>query len=276
MVIIIKTKINEDSVAEVDPRLFLQRLIVFIQPEEINDVFNYELCIRPSSLFDKKGLMNEAHKSELKNALLVQLGLSECICLISFKIPIMFLMESHCCKDFHGLLEGHLMKYVSSSNTTCYGTVENRTVIFDGGYVVPSIKGSKHIKSKGSKRRLGRKIVPSLHNPLTVKKGDFLLHKYIKQAFLEMFRTQLSASGISVLHSDGDVDVNIVSSALIIASTCPVKLPGEDTDLLILLLWHFNLSLHHPDICIPISLKRLLISRSPSSYSVMSSHIQIL
>ena len=49
--------------------------------------------------------------------------------------------------------------------TTCYGTVENRTVIFDGGYVVPSTKGSKHIKSKGSKRRLGRKIVPSLHNP---------------------------------------------------------------------------------------------------------------
>ena len=86
MVIIIKTKINEDSVVEVDPRLFLQRLIVFIQPEEINDVFNYELCIRPSSLFDKKCLMSEAHKSELKNALLVQLGLSECICLISFKI----------------------------------------------------------------------------------------------------------------------------------------------------------------------------------------------
>ena len=105
---------------------------------------------------------------------------------------------------------------------------------------------------------------------MTVKKGDFLLHKYFKQAFLEMFRTQLSASGISVLHSDGDVDVNIVSSALTIASTCPVKFPGEDTDLLILLLWHFNLPLHHPDICIPISLKRLLISRSPSSYSVMS------
>ena len=71
--IIIKTNVSvniEDSVVEVDPRLFLQRLIVFIQPEEINDAFSYELCIRPSSLFDKKGLVNEAHKSELKNALL--------------------------------------------------------------------------------------------------------------------------------------------------------------------------------------------------------------
>ena len=79
MVIIIKTNASvniQDSVVEVDPLLFFQRLIVFIQPEEINDTFNYELCIRPSSLFDKKGLMNEAHKPELKNALLEQLGLS--------------------------------------------------------------------------------------------------------------------------------------------------------------------------------------------------------
>ena len=36
-----------------------------------------------------------------------------------------------------------------------YGIVENRTVIFDGDYLVPSSKGSKHIKR--SKRRLGRK-----------------------------------------------------------------------------------------------------------------------
>ena len=79
MVIIIKTNASvniQDSVVEVDPLLFFQRLIVFIQPEEINNTFNYELCIRPSSLFDKKGLMNEAHKPELKNALLEQLGLS--------------------------------------------------------------------------------------------------------------------------------------------------------------------------------------------------------
>ena len=79
MVIIIKTNSSvniQDSVVEVDPLLFFQRLIVFIQPEEINDTFNYELCIRPSSLFDKKGLMNEAHKPELENALLEQLGLS--------------------------------------------------------------------------------------------------------------------------------------------------------------------------------------------------------
>ena len=65
-----------------------------------------------------------------------------------------------------------------------YQTVKNTTVVFDGAYLVPSTKGSKHIgRSKG---RLGRNVVSSLHNPLTIKKGDFLLHKHNKQAFLEM------------------------------------------------------------------------------------------
>ena len=48
------------------------------------------------------------------------------------------------------------------------------------------------------------------------------------------------------MQSDGDADVDIVSSALTVANTFPVTLLGEDTDLLILLLWHFNPSLHHP------------------------------
>ena len=80
-------------------------------------------------------------------------------------------------------------------------TVENITVVFDGGCLVPSKKGSKHIRR--SKERLGINIESSLQSPLTLKKGDFLLHKHNKQAILEMFGTQLSASGISVTHSGG-------------------------------------------------------------------------
>ena len=79
----------------------------------------------------------------------------------------------------------------------------------------------------------------------TLKKGDFLLHKHNKQAILEMFGTQLSASGISVMHSGGDADVDIVSSALTVANTCPVTFFVEDTNLLIILLWNFNPPLHH-------------------------------
>ena len=61
----------------------------------------------------------QAHKSELKNILLDQLGLSECISLISFEILIMFFMMIHCWKDLHGMLKGRLMKYFNPSNTFC-------------------------------------------------------------------------------------------------------------------------------------------------------------
>ena len=69
-----------------------------------------------------------------------------------------------------------------------------------------------------------------------MKKGVFLLSEHNKQAFFEMFGTQLSASGFGIMHADGDADLNIVFSALTVAKTCPLALLGEDTDLLILLL----------------------------------------
>ena len=57
MAIIIKTNASdniEDNVVDVDLQSFFQRLIVFIQLEEIKYAFSYQLCIRPISFFDKK------------------------------------------------------------------------------------------------------------------------------------------------------------------------------------------------------------------------------
>ena len=108
-----------DIVVKVDPQLFFQRIFVFIQQEEINDAFSYELCTRPSSLFEKKSLMNEAHKPALKVLYSISQDSLSVLYLISIKIPIMFLMGAHGCKDFHGLLETCLMKYVNPSKTTC-------------------------------------------------------------------------------------------------------------------------------------------------------------
>ena len=76
------------------------------------------------------------------------------------------------------------MKYVNPSKTlNNYGTAENITVVFDGGNFLLSTKERGNIRR--SKARLGRKIIPSLCNPLTVKKVDFLLNKHNKQAFIE-------------------------------------------------------------------------------------------
>lgn len=51
-----------------------------------------------------------------------------------------------------------------------------------------------------------------------------------------MFGTQLPASGIGIMDSDGDADLNFVSRVLAVAKTCSLSLLAKDTNLLILLL----------------------------------------
>ena len=71
--------------------------------------------------------------------------------------------------------------------------------------------------------------VKIFHNPVTLKKGNSLLNKHIKKAFLEILGAKFSAFDITVMNWDGDAGVVIVASALTVAKTCPVKLLGEDT-----------------------------------------------
>ena len=122
-----------DIVVKVDPQLFFQRIFVFIQHEEINDAFSYELCTRPSSLFEKKSLMNEAHKPALKSALFDQPGLSECI------IPDIN-QDTHYDLDGGSWLQRLPWTVGDMFNEICqsfknyllnnYGTAENITVVF--------------------------------------------------------------------------------------------------------------------------------------------------
>ena len=72
MVVLIKTKsllsIEVENV-HVDSALLFQRLIAVYSLEELSTAFGYELSTRPTSLFDKDDLMNEADKPKLKHAL---------------------------------------------------------------------------------------------------------------------------------------------------------------------------------------------------------------
>ena len=47
---------------------------------------------------------------------------------------------------------------------------------------------------------------------------------------------ELQAEGCHVVHTKGDVDVDIVRAAVLAAESKPTSLIGEDTDLLVLLL----------------------------------------
>ena len=213
-------------------------MVLFIQPEDIKDAFSYELTIRPTSLFDKDGLMNKADKPELRKALANLPGISGCV---SPEIP----KQVHYVVDDGSLLQRIPWVVGDSYAEICnsyiyylishYGCKEKITVVFDGGYLEASTKDTTHLRRL--KGKVGRKIVPSLTNALAVKKDTFLLCKHNKQLFLLMLGQQLTNAGIEVQHASNDALEKSQQKG-------PVTVVGEDTDLLMLLLYHYQIGIH--------------------------------
>ena len=79
-----------------------------------------------------------------------------------------------------------------------------------------------------------------MNNQLTVKKVNSLLSNSNKQAFIILLGSHLEKKGMRVIHAEDDADLLIVKTALQMAKQDSTVLIGEDTDLLILALFHFK------------------------------------
>ena len=73
---------------------------------------------------------------------------------------------------------------------------------------------------------------------LSEKKEEFLSNTTNKQRFIHLVERCLEENGIPVQHAQGDADCVTVQVALRYAMEYAAVLVGEDTDLLILLLFH--------------------------------------
>ena len=71
-------------------------------------------------------------------------------------------------------------------------------------------------------------------------KEAFLCNEYNKQCFITVLRQALVENGFETMHAKGDADCLIVKSVLRKFEAEPVILLGEDTDLLVLLLYHLK------------------------------------
>ena len=112
MVVPMKTKSSlsvEGEKIHVDSPLLFQRLIAVYNLEELPTAFGYELNTRPTSLFDKDDLMNEAEKPKIKHAL------SKLLPETLHAIPTnskYVLDNGLLLKKYDGLLVTHLQRYV--------------------------------------------------------------------------------------------------------------------------------------------------------------------
>ena len=97
-------------------------------------------------------------------------------------------------------------------------------VVFDGYSDKPSTNDCSHI------RRSGGTIGETVH----------FTSKHNKQRFIDLFSQRLEHAGCEIHQARGDADVLIVQTALTSAAKQETVLVGDDTDLLVFLIYHAN------------------------------------
>ena len=235
-----KSKIKVDGeTVEVDPQLLFQRCTsaangLFEDPSEI---FRYELCSVPSALFENNGLPREAHKSTLADALW---NTVDCAA-----------TDKDINDAFYVLDGGSLLHRIPWTRGESFRSICNvyidyitrrypsdgTAVVFDGYDEQHSTKDVAHIR-----RNLSIRNSPDIHFTedmiFSSKKDIFLSNQKNKQRFINLLGKQLEETEVKVHHAENDADVLIVQTALTQSATNEVVVIGEDTDLLILLLYH--------------------------------------
>ncbi|KAK7109451.1 hypothetical protein V1264_013491 [Littorina saxatilis] len=228
-------KIGGERVS-IDPQLLFQRLLHVAGGDlsKLQDIFQHELTALPSSLFDDSGFMRESSKHLLAKHLWdASEGCKQ---------------EMLRTKDVHYILDGgSLIHQLSWLRGTSYTHLAERyveyvknsyphaTVVFDGYFGGPSTKDMAHVQ----RRTLpGRDVQFTPDMLLSEKKEEFLSNTTNKQRFIHLVGNCFEENGIPVQHAQGDADCVIVQVALQSAVEYTTYVVGEDTDLLILLLFH--------------------------------------
>ena len=62
-----------------------------------------------------------------------------------------------------------------------------------------------------------------------------------KQALIQLIIDRMQQKGCDVIQAEGDADVDIAKAAINMSAMRPTTLIGEDTDLLVLLLFHTDM-----------------------------------
>ena len=111
----------------------------------------------------------------------------------------------------------------------------NTTIVFDGYPDRPTTKDITHLRrSKGMK---GSKVNLKEDMPCHSSKELFLSNRN-KQNFISLLGLKLKTAGLKVIQADEDADLVIAQEAVKQSSHQPTVVVADDTDVLVLLLYH--------------------------------------
>ena len=114
-----------------------------------------------------------------------------------------------------------------------------RTIVaFDGYSGNPNTKDCAHNRRSGG--TIGVTVYFISNMALQTKKEEFLSNKQNKQGFIAFMSQRLEQAGCKIHRARGETDVLIVQTALTSAAKQKTVLVGDDTDMLVLLIYHAN------------------------------------
>lgn len=238
---------SEDNI-QVDPQLLFQRLCLVAcntSPEEQKSYFGFELSSHPTSLFDDSGLPREANKPALADALWVLSKQGESTSEQPTDVPagVQYVLDGGALLQRipwqKGMTVEEICQRYVNYVTARYGRA---FIVFDGYEDGPSIKDATHRRRAGG--AVGPTVIFNQKTVLKLKKQEFLANKVNKQRFIFALGEALQKVGCNIDHAKGDADLQIVKASIESAGVKDTVLIGDDTDLLVLLLYHCPLGAH--------------------------------
>ena len=196
----------------------------------------YELCPYPPSLFEARDIMRKADKPQVTDSICKH-ALSESAHAVLDSVP----ETDHYVLDGGSLL--HMLKWnqgdTYGSIANAYASFTTRTygaaiIVFDG-YDGPSTKDNTYQRRK--RNELPRIIDVKAERIFTGTKDQFLNTTSHKESMIRLISDKLRQHGCTVVQASGDADVDIVEAAVSSSMTKSTTVIGEDTDLLVLLLF---------------------------------------
>nr|XP_054767556.1 uncharacterized protein LOC129274841 [Lytechinus pictus] len=219
----------------VDPQLLFQRLVAVSRErtDELPLVFSHELCSYPPALFESSYIPLKANKAAIADALWKLLGNE----------------QQHLSSDVHFILDGgallhrlpwprgipydHIRQLYVDYVIRKYGKA---TVVFDGYEDGPTTKDVTHLRRTGACPGLTVNFAGDM--VIKSKKEEFLANEVNKQRFINLLSKRLERAGCVTIHARNDADVLIVTTAVESARVIDTILVGDDTDLLVLLIFY--------------------------------------
>ena len=228
-------KVDGEEV-HVDSQLLFQRLVAVSEStlDDVEDLFSYELCEHPSSLFDTSGLLREANKPSLAKAIW-----EHGICGVDqvTQDNVQYILDGgsliHRISWVYGAKFDSICENYMNLVVRNYGQPH---IVFDGYNNGPTTKDTTHLRR--TKGVVGTRVIFDGRTTFKSKKELFLSNQENKHDFINLLGSHLKDKGCTVTHAPDDADVLIALTAVNEARSATTIVIGEDTDVLVLLCYH--------------------------------------